>query len=83
MLMQALIAKRQAQAEAQREQQAADEARAEQERRAAINQHAGHLIADGHCSEARAYALNEGDFELAHQVDSLCAAPGPTPPAPH
>lgn len=79
MLMQALIAKRQAQIEAQREQAAADAAQAEQDRQTEINQHVGHLIAEGHCDQARAYALNEGNFALAHQVDSLCA---PAPVAP-
>ena len=32
----------------------------------------GQMVVAGQCSDARATALNAGDFELAQQVDSMC-----------
>jgi hypothetical protein len=34
--------------------------------------HAGALIADGHCPEAREFALRAGDLDLAAKVQALC-----------
>jgi ATPase subunit of ABC transporter with duplicated ATPase domains len=44
---------------------------AEQQRQERVRA-AGRMIADGKCPDARAYALTEGDLDLAVQVAKLC-----------
>jgi hypothetical protein len=41
--------------------------------RAVRAKEAGRLIASGHCDDARTYALDQGDFDLASRVVSFCA----------
>jgi hypothetical protein len=74
---QRLAAARAAQARdnAQAAQNLADADRVARERQRAGDRAsmAGGLIASGHCSSARAYALYEGDFDLATRVTAFCA----------
>jgi hypothetical protein len=51
----------------------------EQIQRQARYEHAGKLMAQGKCEEARAYALSKGDFELVGAVDQQCR-PATAPP---
>lgn len=53
-------------AEQQRQAQVADAERAERARQA------GAMIAAGNCADAKRYALNAGDFDLAGKVDAAC-----------
>ena len=54
----------QARADAEGAERAAGAARAKE---------AGRLIASGRCADARAYALGEGDLDLATRVTAFCA----------
>ncbi len=60
---------------AQRRQQRYEQQQ-EQDRQA-LAQQVGELVASGHCDDARATALRAGNFDLAKQVDGVCAAPAP------
>ena len=47
-------------------------ARRRQMESTALRKTVGQMVVSGQCSDARATALNAGDFELAQQVDSMC-----------
>ena len=65
----------QAKAGAETAQRAVDAERAARERLEGLDRarEAGRLIAAGRCPDARAYALGEGDLDLATRVTVFCA----------
>ena len=76
-LMSALIAKRQAEAEEQRQQEAADEAATKAQGEAILRRSLGIMIEQGRCDEARNIALDEGRLDMAALVNQACARPAP------
>jgi len=65
----------QARADAEAGQRAAesDQALRDRQLQADRAKEAGRLIASGRCGDARAYALDEGDLDLATRVTALCS----------
>ena len=75
--MRALAAAKQAREQAEAAQDQVAEQTWVEEQRQLRAQNAGKLVAANKCDEAKAYALNEGDFELANQVAKACTPPNP------
>lgn len=75
MLLGALIARRQAQIEARRAQEAADEQASDTQRNTEFHRSLGALIEGGRCDDARNMALNAGRLQDAALVNQACAPP--------